>query len=61
MELAREPELHYNEELDALGYNLWTSVEKTMEMGGVVYFLTVLNKYASSLGKPALSLDLSST
>jgi hypothetical protein len=32
-----------------------------MEMGGVVYFLTVLNKYASSLGKPALSLDLSST
>jgi hypothetical protein len=60
VELATEPYL-YNDELDTLGYNLWTAVEEAMEMGGVIYFLSVLSQYASSLVKPTLSLELRST
>lgn len=57
VELATEPYL-YNNELDTLGYNLWTAVEEAMEMGGVIFFLATLNRYASSLVKSTLSLEM---
>lgn len=44
VELATEPYL-YNDELDTLGYNLWTPVEEGMEMGGVLIFLATLLQY----------------
>ncbi len=55
VELATEPYL-YNDELDTLAYNLWTAVEEGMEMGGVIYFLYVLNLYVGRHLKPVLHL-----
>ncbi len=55
VELATEPYL-YNDELDTLAYNLWTAVEEGMEMGGVIYFLYVLNQYVDRHLKPVLNL-----
>ncbi len=55
VELATEPYL-YNDELDTLAYNLWTVVEEGMEMGGIIFFLHVLNRYASEFLKPEVHL-----
>lgn len=55
VELATEPFL-YNDELDTLAYNLWTVVEEGMEMGGVILFLHVLNRYAGQFLKPEVHL-----
>jgi hypothetical protein len=57
VELATEPYL-YNDELDTLGYNLWTAVEEAMEMGGVLYFLSTLKRYVFEFISPVVSIEI---
>ncbi|WP_221032468.1 hypothetical protein [Actomonas aquatica] len=47
IELLTEPFLE-NDALDTLPYNIWTAVEESMEMGGVLVFLGVLIKHMTA-------------
>lgn len=47
VELLTEP-FEENDALDTLPYNIWTAVEESMEMGGVLLFLNALLKHMAA-------------